>query len=148
MKSSLLLACFLCWLSKLFQAFAVEMNTRVPVKDCFYDDKSGIFSFPVTISGISQNASCFEHCSCNGTKISWQNNFICEWCCCENRLLHREIVPGRLLIFFICKQASCGFPISLYSLSYLSTQHQKNQWHCENTVTKVSRHSPLNYKPF
>ena len=125
MKSSLLLACFLCWLSKLFQAF--PMNTRVPVKDCFYDDKSGIFSFPVTTSGISQNASCLEHCSCNGAKISWQNNFICEWCCCENRLLYREIVPGRRLIFFMYKQAPFGFPVSRYSLSYLSNQHPKNQ---------------------
>ena len=103
MKSSLYLACFLSWLFKQFQAFVVEMNSRVPVKDC-YDDKLGTFSFPVTISGISQNASCFEHCNCNGTAISWQSNFNCEWCCCQNRVLHKEIAPGRFFFLsFISK---------------------------------------------
>ena len=100
MKSSLYLACFLSWLFKQFQAFVVEMNSRVPVKDC-YDDKLGTFSFPVTISGISQNASCFEHCNCNGTAISWQSNFNCEWCCCQNRVLHKEIAPGRFFFYHL-----------------------------------------------
>lgn len=77
-----------------------EMNSRVPVKDC-YDDKLGTFSFPVTISGISQNASCFEHCNCNGTAISWQSNFNCEWCCCQNRVLHKEIAPGRFFFYHL-----------------------------------------------
>ena len=103
MKSSLYLACFLSWLFKQFQAFVVEMNSRVPVKDC-YDDKLETFSFPVTISGISQNASCFEHCNCNGTiatAISWQSNFNCEWCCCQNRVLHKETAPGRSFFYHL-----------------------------------------------
>ena len=74
----------------------LAMPARLRVKDCLYDGKSGQYSFPVTIGGINEVVSCLEGCSCNGTAIGWQPKFNCEWCCCEMRVSHEEVVPGRI----------------------------------------------------
>ena len=68
--------------------------------DCFYFSELNSFFYQIDIAGISHNVSCLENCGCKGTNIGYSAPR-CGSCCCQDRVMYKEVVPGRLIVLFI-----------------------------------------------
>ena len=87
------------YLFYLLYATADETASKVS-NDCFYFSELNSFFYQIDIAGISHNVSCLENCGCKGTKIGYSAHS-CRSCCCEDRVMHKEIVSGTLNVLFI-----------------------------------------------